>query len=288
MAAAAAAAAAAASASAVAVPAEFWGDRFERPASPDASLFAESVARSAAHLAVNLHGAPSDSGAPRPPCAHPFVESWDIRRCTHCGRAVADARRVAAEQAGCDDGVRRARFASLPTVLRRVTPSLRPEQAAASVASREDRRRSCAEAAERRGSGGGDETAASAEGAAVAAAATSSSAVATSSPFRYLPITISPHARRLRRLGVRVDWLLAFTFAHDCWSWPTWRVVCDVVRPATAARRCRYAELKEVAPFAGDATVIVSWSRYTIITCHAISTGRSCRSLAIRPLLLRG
>ena len=72
-------------------------------------------------------------------------------------------------------------------------------------------------------------------------------------------VSSGAHGERLRGFGVRVDWLLAFTVAHDCWDWPTWRVQRDIIKPATAARgRCRYAELDEVAPHTGPATVFMS------------------------------
>ena len=47
--------------------------------------------------------------------------------------------------------------------------------------------------------------------------------------------------------AVTLRFLLAFTIFHDCWEWPTWKVVQELVKPATAARRCRYAELPAIA-----------------------------------------
>jgi len=67
-----------------------------------------------------------------------------------------------------------------------------------------------------------------------------------------------PHAETLRSCGVSIEWLLAFTFAHDCWTWPTWRVVCDIIKPATKEGRRRYAQLPAVLPFTGKATVFIS------------------------------
>ena len=43
--------------------------------------------------------------------------------------------------------------------------------------------------------------------------------------------------------GVRVDWLLAFTFDHQCWDWPTHRVVRDIIVPNTMTARVAYVEL---------------------------------------------
>jgi len=40
----------------------------------------------------------------------------------------------------------------------------------------------------------------------------------------------SSHGERLRGWGVRVEWLLAFTWEHGCWDWPTWRVVRDIIK----------------------------------------------------------
>ena len=65
-------------------------------------------------------------------------------------------------------------------------------------------------------------------------------------------------AERLRGFGVMLSFLVAFTYAHDCWDWESWRVQRDIIKPATAARRCRYAELPEMAPFVGAATVFMS------------------------------
>ena len=66
------------------------------------------------------------------------------------------------------------------------------------------------------------------------------------------------HAATLHGFGISVEWLLAFSFAHNCWDWPTWRVVRDIVKPATASSRCRYAQLAYCAPFVGKAAIFVS------------------------------
>ena len=67
------------------------------------------------------------------------------------------------------------------------------------------------------------------------------------------------HAEKLRGCGVRVDFLLALTFALELWEWKTWEVVQYLVKPATeGCERCRFAELAAVRPFTGSATVFVS------------------------------
>ena len=66
------------------------------------------------------------------------------------------------------------------------------------------------------------------------------------------------NAIRCHERGVTVEFLVAFTVAHDCWEWPTWRVVRDIITPATAHRRCRYADLPECAGHVGAATVFGS------------------------------
>jgi len=52
------------------------------------------------------------------------------------------------------------------------------------------------------------------------------------------------NSARSLTFGVSVEFLIAFTGVHDCWDWPTWQVVRDVIKPVTFANdRCRYAEL---------------------------------------------
>ena len=163
---------------------QFFGDRVERTAFADDACFAASVASSRAHVAAHPYDH-HEGGGPRPCCAHPFVEGWDLQRCASCA-ADLGAERAAAEARAAD------------------------------AAAREDAERSAADG------GGGD------------------------------------HATRLRAWGVRIDWLIAFTYAHGCWEWPTWRVVRDIVKPATRADRNRYSQLSDVAPHAGAATVFMS------------------------------
>ena len=72
-------------------------------------------------------------------------------------------------------------------------------------------------------------------------------------------IDSSARGEQLRARGVKLAFLLAFTEALACWDWPTWRVVRDIIKPATEARgRRRFAELDEVAPHTGPATVFMS------------------------------
>ena len=82
------------------------------------------------------------------------------------------------------------------------------------------------------------------------------------------------HSERLRGYGLRVEFLLAFTRAHNCWEWPTWRVQRDLIKPATEGRgRCRYAELREATPYTGPATVFIShcwgasWGSLVMAAC---------------------
>lgn len=46
--------------------------------------------------------------------------------------------------------------------------------------------------------------------------------------------------------GVTIGFLIDFTNKHDCWKYPTWKVVRDIIRPATEATRVRYTDLPEV------------------------------------------
>ena len=67
-----------------------------------------------------------------------------------------------------------------------------------------------------------------------------------------------PHNRRIHSLGIRVEALIAFAYAHDCWDWTTRRVVRDIIVPATRETRCRFGELPEMSNHFGKATVFAS------------------------------
>ena len=51
------------------------------------------------------------------------------------------------------------------------------------------------------------------------------------------------HIQILHSCGVTVEFLLEFTFAHDCWDKPTWWVNRHIIKPATFNSRCRFAHL---------------------------------------------
>ena len=98
----------------------------------------------------------------------------------------------------------------------------KPEVMDAEVIAREQRRKAAAEAEDRAALAGGDA------------------------------------GERLRGFGVTLIWLIAFTYEHNCWEWESWRVQRDIIRPATRARRCRYAQLAGMAPYVRPATVFMS------------------------------
>jgi ankyrin repeat protein len=66
------------------------------------------------------------------------------------------------------------------------------------------------------------------------------------------PASSSAHLQR----GVRVSWLRAWTDEHSAWALPTWRVVQDIIVPATAASKDCYCALPSATP--GPASVFVS------------------------------
>jgi len=37
------------------------------------------------------------------------------------------------------------------------------------------------------------------------------------------------HATRIHALGITTEALIQFAYAHDCWNWPTWKVVRDII-----------------------------------------------------------
>ena len=89
------------------------------------------------------------------------------------------------------------------------------------------------------------------------------------------------HAERLRCCGVRVDFLLAITFALNMWEWKTWEVVQYLIKPATEGeQRCRFMDLPGVRQFAGAATVFMShcwggrWGDLVAAACAGGDTRR--------------
>ena len=69
---------------------------------------------------------------------------------------------------------------------------------------------------------------------------------------------VQPHVDLLHGLAISIEALLAFTYDHRCWEWPTWKIVRDIVVPATRETRCRYAELPATSSFFGPADVMIS------------------------------
>ena len=90
-----------------------------------------------------------------------------------------------------------------------------------------------------------------------------------------------------------VRWLLAFTAAHGCHDWPTWRVQAKIIRPAChhAATRCRYAELAAACAVGGGggigpATVFIShcWGAKWGSLVAAVVCGAPPDQIMVRPL----
>jgi WD40 repeat protein len=80
--------------------------------------------------------------------------------------------------------------------------------------------------------------------------------------------------------AVTIQWLIAFTFDHNCWSWPTWQVVRDIVIPSTISTRCRYSDLLEMKPYVGHAKIFIShcWgSKWGDLVCAAAHGARNDR-----------
>jgi len=88
------------------------------------------------------------------------------------------------------------------------------------------------------------------------------------------------HARRLRGLGVTIEWLLAFTFDHNCWHRPTWWVNRHIIKEATRHNRRRYMDLDEMKQYARPATIFMShcwgsqWGDVVLAACHGARFGR--------------
>ena len=225
-------------------PFEFYTSTIE----PSASGFAL-----AAILEASLEHVTREADAPT--CPHAYVHLWDLRKCDKCGADVGDDRR---EPKAKEEGLRPLRTLNATFSLRRLSTGPATAGGAdglvvgAKVEAQDGGRGYPAtiEAANPDGTFAilFDDDRHVRELAAKAAFEVKDSA-----------IDASAHAELLRGFGVKIAFLLAFTEANKCWDWPTKRVVRDIIKPATEARgRRRFAELDEVAPHTGPATVFMS------------------------------
>ena len=88
------------------------------------------------------------------------------------------------------------------------------------------------------------------------------------------------HISLLHNCGVKIEWLLAFTFDHNCWNRPTWWVNRHIIKEATQSTRCRYMHLPEMKEYAGPATIFMShcwgalWGDVVLAACHGARFGR--------------
>ena len=88
------------------------------------------------------------------------------------------------------------------------------------------------------------------------------------------------HMSVVHACGVTVDWLLAFTFDHDCWNRPTWWVNRHIIKEATRTSRCRYMHLPEMKKYADSSEVFVShswgskWGDVVLASCHGAHRDR--------------
>ena len=79
--------------------------------------------------------------------------------------------------------------------------------------------------------------------------------------------------------GVTIDFLINFTFEHDCWNWTTWDVIRRIIKPATIERRIRYCELPCMSEHVGRASTFISYAqagRWGDMVC-AIAHGEADR-----------
>jgi hypothetical protein len=70
--------------------------------------------------------------------------------------------------------------------------------------------------------------------------------------------SLDEHFEMLHRCAVTIEFLLAFTFDHDCWDRTTWDVNLNIIKPATKANRCRYVQLDGMSEFTGPADIFIS------------------------------
>ena len=88
------------------------------------------------------------------------------------------------------------------------------------------------------------------------------------------------HMAMLHACGVTIEWLLAFTFDHNCWDKPTWWVNRHIIKEATRHNRRRYMDLDEMKQYKRPATVFMShcwgavWGDVVLAACHGARFGR--------------
>jgi hypothetical protein len=88
------------------------------------------------------------------------------------------------------------------------------------------------------------------------------------------------HMELVHACGVTIEWLLAFTFDHNCWHRPTWWVNRHIIKEATRQNRRRYMDLDEMKQYARPATVFMShcwgavWGDVVLAACHGARFGR--------------
>ena len=68
---------------------------------------------------------------------------------------------------------------------------------------------------------------------------------------------IAPPAPPIEDRGIALGFLIVLTDALALAPLPTHRVVSDVIKPLTAARRCRFTQLRAARPFVGRARTCV-------------------------------
>jgi ankyrin repeat protein len=88
------------------------------------------------------------------------------------------------------------------------------------------------------------------------------------------------HMAMVHACGVTIEWLLAFTFDHNCWHRPTWWVNRHIIKEATRHNRRRYMDLDEMKQYARPAAVFMShcwgavWGDVVLAACHGARFGR--------------
>ena len=88
------------------------------------------------------------------------------------------------------------------------------------------------------------------------------------------------HVSLVHQCGVTIEWLLAFTFDHDCWDRPTWWVNRHIIKEATCQTRCRYAHLLANQPYTGPSDVFMThswkakWGNVVMAACNGAREGR--------------
>jgi hypothetical protein len=242
--------------------AQFYKDKFTRPDNIPLSHFQATVKASCEKILNNPfdHWKEEDNdGNPRPTCKHGKVEAWNLNRCADCHKFLCPNGPLHGTPEGKQPefvqplrpDIYEKELVWKENILKEDHQFLSSHSTVTVILNRNTNHPTLL------GTGILEE----------ARSSTMTSVVQLKWGKIFVPTTslkeyVEHHSIRSHASAIRLDALVAIAFDHNCWDWPTWRVVRDLIQPATKKTRCRFCELPEMKHFVGPADVFAShcWS----------------------------